>query len=181
VTVQSDAALVRRVLDGETEAFADLVARYRDRLARYAVRMLGNHADAEEAVQDAFVRAYRSLRRCTDPERFGAWVFAILVNRCRTAGARRARRERTVVSDERLLHRAAVDDFTDRQAWRDAINWALAQVPPTNREAFLLKHVEELSYEEMRDATGVSIPALKMRVLRARETLRDLLKEVERV
>ncbi len=180
MTAETDATLVRRVLAGETAAYADLVARYRDRLARYAVRMLGNRADAEEALQDAFIRGYRSLRRCTDPERFGAWLFAILVNRCRTLGGRRARRERTVVSDDRLLHRASIDDEADRHALREAIAWALAKVPETNREAFLLKHVEELSYEEMRDMTGASIPALKMRVLRARELLRELLEEVDR-
>lgn len=174
--MESDAVLVQRVLDGETDAYAGLVARYRDRLGRYAVRMLGNQADAEEALQDAFVRGFRSLRRCTEPERFGAWLFAILVNRCRTAGARRARRERTVVHDERLMHRARVEDAAERHAWREAITWALAQVPTANREAFLLKHVEELSYEEMQEITGVTVPALKMRVLRARERLQDLLK-----
>src|SRR6266699_2781043 len=88
----SDAALVRRVHAGDTGAYADLVARYRDRLGRYALHMLGNREDAEEVLQDSFVRAYRSLARCDDPERFGAWLYGILVNRCRTAGARAARR-----------------------------------------------------------------------------------------
>src|SRR6266480_3531407 len=96
----SDAALVRRVQAGDTGAYADLVARYRDRLGRYALHMLGNREDAEEVLQDAFVRAYRSLARCEDPERFGAWLFRILVNRCRTVGARRGRRARTFVSDD---------------------------------------------------------------------------------
>ena len=64
----SDAALVRRVQAGDTGAYADLVARYRDRLGRYALRMLGNREDAEEVLQDSFVRAYRSLARCDDPE-----------------------------------------------------------------------------------------------------------------
>ena len=63
---ESDGALVRRVLEGDTGAYAGLVARYRDRLGRYAMRMLGNEADAEEALQDTFVRGYRSLARCTD-------------------------------------------------------------------------------------------------------------------
>ncbi|TLY56785.1 MAG: RNA polymerase sigma factor, partial [Gemmatimonadetes bacterium] len=80
---RSDAALVRRVRAGDAAAYADLVARYRDRLGRYALHMLGNREDAEEALQDAFVRAYRSLARCDDPERFGAWLYGILVNRCR--------------------------------------------------------------------------------------------------
>ena len=179
--MESDAALVRRVLAGDTAAYAGLVARYRDRLGRYAMRMLGNEADAEEALQDAFVRGYRSLHRCTEPERFGAWLFAILVNRCRTHGAQRARRQRTVIHDDGLIARASVGDIAERHAWRETIAWALDQIPQANREAFLLKHVEELSYDEMTTITGASVPALKMRVMRAREELRRLLLEVERV
>ena len=105
----SDAVIVERVLRGNAEAFGDLVERYRDRYARYALHMLGNREDAEEALQDAFVRAYRSLARCEDPERFGAWLFRILVNRCRTLGARRGRRARTFVVDEVALLGAAED------------------------------------------------------------------------
>src|ERR687889_2903156 len=96
----SDAALVARVLHGEVNAYGDLVSRYRDKYARYAVHMLGNREDAEEALQDAFTRAYRSLARCEEPERFGAWLMQILVNRCRTHGGRRGRREKTFVHDE---------------------------------------------------------------------------------
>src|SRR5712671_6831539 len=84
----SDAELVRRVRAGDIGAYGALVSRYRDRLGRYAVHMIGDHEDAEEALQDSFVRAYRSLARCYDPARFGAWLYGILVNRCRTTGAR---------------------------------------------------------------------------------------------
>src|SRR3981189_2201834 len=104
----SDAALVRRVQTGDTGAYADLVARYRDRLGRYALHMLGNREDAEEVLQDAFVRAYRSLGRCNDPERFGAWLYGILVNRCRTTGARAARRGRRFLAVPARLAPAAV-------------------------------------------------------------------------
>src|SRR3569832_2487491 len=103
----SDAALVDRVLHGEVFVFGVLVSRYRDKYARYAVHMLGNREDAEEALQDAFTRAYRSLARCEDPERFGAWLFRILVNRCRPSGARRVRRAKTFVVDEGAILDAA--------------------------------------------------------------------------
>src|SRR5436190_17425244 len=89
----SDAELARRVRGGDISAYGVLVSRYRDRLGRYAVHMIGNREDAEEALQDTFVRAYRSLARCDAP-RFGAWLYGILVNRCRTTGARAARRRR---------------------------------------------------------------------------------------
>jgi RNA polymerase sigma-70 factor (ECF subfamily) len=175
----TDGGLVRRVLAGDTAAYGALVARYRDRLARYATRVLGNQADAEEALQDAFVRGYRSLRRCEDPERFGAWLFRILVNRCRTLGGQRGRRERLVVTGAPLVE-PGVPHPEDRAAWREAIEWALARLAPDYREAFLLKHVEELSYEEMADITGAGISALKMRVKRACDQLRTLLTEALR-
>src|SRR5256885_17073880 len=101
---RGDAEVVRRVRAGDTGAYGALVARYRDRLARYAVHMLGNREDAEEALQDAFVRAYRSLERCDDAARFGAWLYGILVNRCRTTGARAAKRGRVFVRDEAALN-----------------------------------------------------------------------------
>ncbi|HEX8905479.1 MAG TPA: sigma factor, partial [Longimicrobiaceae bacterium] len=75
-----------RARDGDDAAFAALVDRYYDGCLRYAVRMLGSRADAEEAVQDAFVRAHRSLVRYDHRDRFRAWLLGILVNRCRTRG-----------------------------------------------------------------------------------------------
>ena len=178
VEASSDAVVVSHVLRGDVEAFAILVERYRDRYARYAFHMLGNREDAEEALQDAFTRAYRSLGRCEDPERFGAWLFRILVNRCRTIGARRGRRSKTFVVDEGALLDAAIDHPEESSAWREEIERALRQLRPEQREAFLLKYVEEMGYDEMSQLTGVGVSALKMRVMRACERLRELLSEV---
>jgi len=169
-----DEALVRRVLEGDVEAFAGLVARHRERGLRFAAAMLGDPADAEEALQDAFVRAYRGLRTCREPARFGAWFLRILVNRCRTRGAMRRRRAALFVRDEAALEKAPAPDGADPE-WREEIVRALAQLDPLQREAFLLKHVEGLDYEEMARLTGAGTSALKMRVMRACEHLRTLL------
>lgn len=174
-----DAVVVARVLAGQTDAYATLVARYRSQFARYALRMLGNREDAEEALQDAFVRAYRSLTRCDEPEKFGSWLFRILANRCRTAGTRRGRREKTFVRDEIALLDASEDHPAERAAWREEIQRALMRLEEDHREAFLLKHVEEMAYEEMSELTGVGVSALKMRVKRACERLRSELHEVQ--
>jgi RNA polymerase sigma-70 factor (ECF subfamily) len=174
----SDAVIVSRVLRGDVEAYGVLVGRYRDRYARYALHMLGNREDAEEALQDAFTRAYRSLARCEDPERFGAWLFRILINRCRTLGARRGRRAQTFVVDEVAILEAAEDHPADRTAWREEIDRALDRLRADQREAFVLKYVEEMGYDEMSELTGVGVSALKMRVMRACERLRELLSEV---
>jgi RNA polymerase sigma-70 factor (ECF subfamily) len=153
------------------------VARYRERYVRFATQMIGSREDAEEALQDAFLRAYRSLSNCEDPERFGAWLFQILVNRCRTTGARRTRRERTFVYDEIALMSASSDHPADNNALRDEIYQALDLLDTEQREAFLLKHVEGLSYEEISEITGAGVSALKMRVKRACDRLKTSLQE----
>jgi RNA polymerase sigma-70 factor (ECF subfamily) len=179
--VSGDAEFVRRVRAGDQAAYAVLVARYRARLGRYAVHMLGDRDDAEEALQDAFVRAYRSIARCRDDAKFGAWLFGILVNRCRTAGRRASRRQRMFVRDDASLARAAAQEPPEAPDWDITVRRALDRLAPALREAFLLKHVEELEYDEMAQLTGAKVSALKMRVMRAREQLRALLSEVERV
>ena len=172
----SDAALVARTLAGDLEAYAALVSRYRDAFGRYAVHMLGNREDAQEAMQDSFVRAYRALASCREPERFGAWLFRIVVNRCRTV-RRRLQRQRRFdgdLPDDVPSNGARPDAFE----WREEIGRALARLRPHYREAFLLRYVEELDYGEMARLTGVKEPALRMRVKRASDQLRDLLRDL---
>jgi RNA polymerase sigma-70 factor (ECF subfamily) len=175
-----DGVLLRRVLAGETRVYAQLVDRYRGRLGRYALRMLGNRDDAEDALQDSFIRAYRSLARCEGPHGFGPWIFGILVNRCRTHAAKRARTQGIMIRDEVALAAASVAPSESRDGLRDAIARALEQLPVEQREAFLLKHVEDLSYEVMERVTGVRPATLRMRVFRARDELRKLLAETVR-
>jgi len=177
----SDGAIVRRVLAGDGDAYAILVARYRARFARYAMHMLGNREDAEEALQDAFVRAWRALGRCRDAERFDSWLFQILANRCRTRGARRQRYQATFVQDAHALSSAIAEGplttGVGEAGWSKTVDRALAALDPDQREAFLLKYVDELCYEEMATLTGASVSALKMRVKRAADRLRGLLEE----
>lgn len=165
-----DAEVVRRVRDGHADAFAELVTKYRERYMRYAVRMLGNREDAEEALQDAFVRAYRGLDRLDEPARFEPWLFSILANRCRTAGRRRDWRERVFVS-EQVAGDVGRSPEAEVQAWQEEIARALQALPVDQREAFVLHHVEGLDYGHMMELTGAGESALRMRVKRARERL----------
>src|ERR671924_842749 len=168
----SDAADVQRVLNGDVDAFAVLVDRYYDRCARFAVRMLGNRDDAEDALQATFLRAYRALGRYQERDKFSAWLYRILVNQCRSLAARRSHRERVFVREEAAMA-AAPDEIPDwtgeSEEW---VQRVLSELDPLLREAFLLKYVEELSYEEMSALTGAGVSALKMRVKRACDRLR---------
>ena len=142
---------------------------------RFAVRMLGSRDDADDALQSAFVRAYRKIGECRDPARFGAWLYQIVVNECRTLAFRRDRRERRLVRDDVGLEQHAVVSSEGAQFELEEIQRVLVELPLEQREAFVLKYVEELSYEEMSELTGVGVSALKMRVNRASQRLRQLL------
>jgi RNA polymerase sigma-70 factor (ECF subfamily) len=139
--------------------------------------MLGNREDADEVTQDALLRAHRALARYDERIAFRTWLMSILINRCRTALLHRKRRVARVVLDDAAVHRASVDSAASNSELRLTIEWALDALEADQREAFLLKHVEQLSYEEMAAATGVGVSALKMRVQRACDRLRTVLRD----
>lgn len=175
----SDAALVASTRRGDQRAFAELVRRYRDRHARFATRMLGDADEAEDVLQSVFVRAFRHIDKCDEPARFGAWLHRIVVNECRTFATRRGQRELRLVREPLVLDALESDEASASDpALRRRIERALATLPVDMREAFVLKHVEDLEYEEMAEITGAGVSALKMRVKRATERLREQLEEV---
>jgi RNA polymerase sigma-70 factor, ECF subfamily len=170
--------LVHAARDGDVRAFAALVDVYYARCLRFALHMLSSRSDAEEAVQDTFVRVYRALPKYEEREAFEPWLFRILANRCRSAGARE-RRHAEVVEYGDVPERSSSSGHDDAIAWREEIGIALATLPEEQREAFLMRHVEDLSYEDMSIATGAGVSALKMRVKRACDALRARLTEVD--
>jgi RNA polymerase sigma-70 factor (ECF subfamily) len=165
---------------GDVRAFATLVDMYYARCLRFALHMLASRSDAEEAVQDAFVRVYRALPSYREQDSFEPWLFRILGNRCRTAGARE-RRHADFIEYGELPERATTARLDVEIAWREEIDRALFELPVEQREAFLMRHVEGMSYEDMRRATGAGMSALKMRVKRACDALRLRLTEVDGV
>jgi len=177
---RDDTDLVHRVLGGDSDAYRHLVQRHQDVLYRHALGMTGSPDAAADAVQVALVKGYTHLRRCREPRHFGAWVFRIVTNGCKDFLKDRRRRELSLDVDVREVTDPKTDPLLDleRMELRRMLMEALARVPAINREAFLLKHVEGHSYEEIATMLDVSVPALKMRVLRAREVLRSSLEAV---
>ena len=170
-----DPAIPLRARDGDAAAFAEIVEFFHVRCLRYARYMLGEEEDAEEAVQDTFMRVYDHLGQFRPDARFEPWLFRILANRCRTVRERRRRRESLVTTGE--LPAVAAEAPADSQDLLEEVEAALEELPAEQREAFLLRHVEDLSYEDMAVITGVRLSALRMRVKRACDTLRTRLKE----
>jgi RNA polymerase sigma-70 factor (ECF subfamily) len=168
--VDDDAELVARARRGDAGAFDALVGRHADACWRFAFRMLGHRADAEDVVQDAWLRVCRALPRYGERDQFRSWLFQILVNECRTARERRGRERGRVVDDPRAWGTATARP--GQSDLHDALQRGLDRLDADQREAVLLKYGVGLDYDEMARMTGSSVSALKMRVLRGRQTLR---------
>lgn len=169
----SDSDLVARTRGGEREAFGYLVERYQDPMFRYVRHMGFGEADARDILQDAFVRAYRHLGRCGDPERFDGWLFKIVANLCRTEGRRAGRRARQRLDQTPLVDEApGPQRLAEADSVRGRVRHALDALPSDQRQAVVLFYMEGHSVREIAALTGASTSAVKMRLLRAREELR---------
>ena len=134
--------------------------------------------DAEDVLQETFLLAYRGLERYREQDRFRAWLFRILVNQCRSQGRRRARQARRFLFDQQAQAAAVVEGSSAGEGLDDHLQAALDTLDPLLREALVLKYGEDLAYEDMARMTGASISALKMRVKRARDSVRARLEEL---
>ena len=168
----TDAEYVALARAGDPSARSSLVLRHHASCLRFARHLLGDDADAEDAVQETFVRALAALARYQERDAFRGWLFQILVHRCRSLAAGRTRRRERFVSDELAMERAAVAGDEAVQDAQRTLAVALAGLDLDHREAFLLRVGEEMEYEEMSRLTGVQVSALRMRVKRARDHVR---------
>ncbi len=172
-----DDALIERIGSGDSAALGEVMDHYGPSLMRYATHFLHSADEADEVLQEVFLRAERAIRRGTHPTRLEGWLFRITVNRCRS---RRKRWWPFVTGDaaDFAIARASTAPDDDALALREELNNAIAALSAPLREAFLLKHVEGLEYQEISDMTGIGVSALKMRVARACEQLRTRLREI---
>lgn len=186
-SVQDDRELLARAQAGDMSAFEALVSRHEEKVYGLALRMTRSEADAAEITQDTFLSAYQHLSEFRGESAFGSWVHRIAANNA----LMRLRRQKVldIVSDE-----LAGPEFTERGSLAEApdsdwskraddkvlddelgraIQVATDALPEGYREVFLLKDVEGLSYEEISEMVGISIPAVKSRLHRARLALRE--------
>jgi RNA polymerase sigma-70 factor (ECF subfamily) len=171
----TDQLIIQRVLGGNRDAFKTLIQRYTDPLYRHALCMTGSPDVAEDILQLSFIKAYQHLAEVRG--RFDAWVFRIVANGCKDWLKNIRRSHLSYDEDDQPSGYATPDEELDRTELRSDLDRALATLPASLREAFVMKHVEGRSYEEMADLLGTTVGALKMRVHRAREALQALLEE----
>ncbi len=171
----TDQLIIQRVLGGNRDAFKILITRYSDPLYRHALCMTGSPDVAEDILQLSFIKAYQHLAEVRG--RFDAWVFRIVANGCKDWLKNIRRSHLSYDEDDQPSGYATADEELDRTELRSDLDRALTTLPASLREAFVMKHVEGRSYEEMADLLGTTVGALKMRVHRAREALQALLEE----
>ena len=179
-------ALVERARAGDAQAFTRLVERYERKIYRLAKHITQNDEDAEDVLQESFMKAYSNLDSFQGQSKFYTWLVRIAVNEA-LMKLRKRKSDRTVSLDE--PHETEEDTVTreiavweddpekrySREELRDILDRAVDSLKPGFRTVFVLRDIEELSTEETAEALGISVPAVKSRLLRARLQLRERL------
>ncbi len=179
-------ALVERARAGDAQAFTILVNKYERKIFRLAKHITQNDEDAEDVLQESFLKAYSNLDTFQGQSKFYTWLVRIAVNEA-LMKLRKRKSDRTVSIDE--PHETDEDTVTreiavwdedpekkySQEELRDILNKAVDGLKPGFRTVFVLRDIEELSTEETAEALGISVPAVKSRLLRARLQLREKL------
>lgn len=176
-----DELLVEHTLAGDTGAFAVLVARHRRRALAKALAVLGDHGDADDVAQEAFVHAYEQLATCRHPARFLAWLM-VIVHRRALNHLRQQRRRPTTPLDTALASTSPEQPLAmlQRQDLRRMLLAALEQLTPVQREVVLLADLEDWSHVQIAESMGLSVLMSRRHLSDARRRLRTLLASWER-
>ena len=181
-----DLALVERARGGDTAAFEQLIRMYERQIFRTAMHITQNREDAEDIAQDVFFKAFQKLNQFQGNSRFSTWLVRIAVNES-LMRLRKRKTSKTVSMDQDVQTEegSIPRDFAE---WRpnpeqnfsqaelkEILNKTIAGLPPGFRTVFTLRDIENLSTEETAEALGLSVPAVKSRLLRARLQLRERL------
>lgn len=181
-----ESALLERTREGDTKAFTALVRRYEGKIFRLAQNITQNREDAEDVLQETFLKAYEHLDQFQGNSKFYTWIVRIAVNQA-LMKLRKRKIDRTVSIDESIdtgedtvaREIAAWDENPEQRYSREEIasilTDAIDSLAPPYRAVFVLRDMEELSTEETAEALDLSVPAVKSRLLRARLQLRDKL------
>jgi RNA polymerase sigma-70 factor (ECF subfamily) len=178
----TDEAVIVRVRGGDRDAFRVLVDRHSRSIFRLAYRMVGNQSDADDVVQDTFLRAFRQLDRFESRANFGTWLYRIAVNCSLDLLRQRPRRSAEPEREDDEHERAGEPDIgpsPERLAFsaevKEKVGQALGALSPAERAAFLLRHFEGHSIEEIGRVLGLRTSATKHTVFRAVRKMRDAL------
>jgi len=174
--VQDEVSLLRASLAGETDAWGEIVSRYKDAVFGLCLGFLHNRADAEDMTHDAFIRAYKNLRRFRLDKKFSTWIFTIAANLCRNH--LRYRRNHPVV--EQPLHLSGGTDpavLVAREDRQKKVSRALARLPYSYRAPLVLRFYNDLAYREIGEILAMPEGTVKTRIHRGKAMLKELMEK----
>ena len=181
MTREQEAAIVRKVLGGDANAFETLVLEYEKNVYNIALRMTGNSEDAADMTQEAFIKAYNSLQSFRGDSKFSVWLYRIVSNVCLDFLRSKNRRPTVSLSVEDDDGEDTQLDVADESQspellldWkltRDSVRRGLASLPPDYRQILLLREIQGLSYDEIAQALSLEVGTVKSRRFRARKRL----------
>lgn len=181
MTREQEAAIVRKVLGGDANAFETLVLEYEKNVYNIALRMTGNSEDAADMTQEAFIKAYNSLQSFRGDSKFSVWLYRIVSNVCLDFLRSKNRRPTVSLSVEDDDGEDAQLDVADesqspellldRKLTRDSVRRGLDSLPPDYRQILLLREIQGLSYDEIAQALSLEVGTVKSRIFRARKRL----------
>jgi RNA polymerase sigma-70 factor, ECF subfamily len=186
IDIDDEAAVVAQARLGDATAFSELLRRYEGKIFRLALHITQNREDAEDVLQETFLKAYEHLDQFQGQSKFYTWIVRIAVNQA-LMKLRKRKSDRSVSLDDTIdtgedtvaREIAGWDENPEQQYSREELSrilgGAVEDLAPIYRAVFVLRDIEELSTEETADALGLSVPAVKSRLLRARLQLRDKL------
>ena len=185
--LDNEDVLVAEARAGKAESFTTLINQYDRHIYRLALNITGNQEDAEDVLQDSFLKAYSNLGQFQGGSRFYTWLVRIAVNEAlmklrKRRGASWVSLDEPVETDDRSLTPREIEDWGEnpeqsyaKTELQDILGQAIEKLEPQFRTVFMLRDVEEFSTDETAKMLGLSVPAVKSRLLRARLRLRDLL------
>ena len=179
---KGDLYYIEKVLIGNSQAFAELVDRHKDNVYTLAQKICGNPEDAEEVAQDSFIKVFRSLKSFRFKSSFHTWLYRIVYNTAIT----RLRQKRTdilkiedfPVDAVDFLREGADEQYAEMEYKRALISFALQKIDPDQRALISLHYWQELSIDEIASVSGLSHSNVKIRLFRARNRLKEIIKEV---
>lgn len=185
MTREQEAAIVRKVLGGDANAFEALVLEYEKNVYNIALRMMGNSEDAADMTQEAFIKAYNSLQSFRGDSKFSVWLYRIVSNVCLDFLRSKNRRPTVSLSveddDGEDTQLDVADEsqspelLLDRKLTRESVRRGLDSLPPDYRQILLLREIQGLSYDEIAQALGLEVGTVKSRIFRARKRLCNFL------
>ena len=181
MTREEELAVIRRVQNGDVNAFEALVSAYEKNVYNLALRMMGNAQDAEDMAQEAFLKAYNSLPGFRGDSKFSVWLYRIVSNVCLDQLRKKSKRPTVSLSmedgdgEETQLDlpdtAQSPEEALEKKLTREAVRRGLAQLPEDARQILLLREIQGLSYEEIGETLGLEAGTVKSRIFRARKRL----------